>query len=196
MTTVTLTPEHLHRLNALTAFSAPRNSIYPILESVIVSVAGGELQGVASDRYAAALWRGECAPNEELAQVAIPAQLIADALKGMKNAYQAHLTYDPVTEKVTIDWHEGMVSGWALQGNIPPLLNLFPKPEELAPLPQGIGLNTSFLARLAKLTRPHKKPAERMVPLALSATNDGERPLLHAAGDGYQALIHPTIKRP
>lgn len=193
MSTITLTPDHLHRLNALTAF-ASSDPVTPLLASVALSVVHGTLNAMATDRYAVATWEGECAPNEELALTVIPASLIAQAHKGSKGAHQVHLTAED-DGTLTFDWHAGAVTGEALEGNHPSVARMYPDtlPEGGELIPAGICVDSKLLARLAKLTRPHRKPAERVLGFDLSATT-GDRPDIRATADGYDVLICPMRK--
>ena len=68
-------------------------------------------------------------------------------------------------------------------------------PENGEAIPAGLRIDSKMLARLAKLTRPHRRPAERVLGFDLSATTVGVRPNVRATADGYDVLICPMSKR-
>ena len=199
-----ITANALHRLAALAIFCG-NNPITPILSAVNVSVSDGRVHGVATDRYAAALWAQDAAdeyePAETLAPVAIPAALLKDAHKGVTSAKAAIVTiaHDTETQKIQISWEGGAVSGEATPGDYPPIERLFSanNTSENPPIEPGTTINATQFAKLAKLTRPARKPADRLLPFALSASGEAGlsarvSPIL-AEADGYRAIFQPIM---
>ena len=188
MTTLTITLENLHQIAALAAFTEPVSSRTPILTGIELSASDSVLTATATDRYAAARARLEHAPNEAVESVVVPPRLVTDVLKAAKGAAQVHLTIDGDT--LTFDWGNGRMSGQSVAGNYPPVARLFP--ENPADLPAGTSCNPTFLARLAKLTKPARKPADRVITFKLHGT-DGAKSNLYATGGAYDVLICPRI---
>lgn len=189
MTTLTITLDNLHHIAALSAFTAPKSTHTPILTGIELSVSDSVLTAIATDPYAAARARLEHAPNEAIESVVVPAQLIVDVLKAAKGAMQVHLTIEGDT--LTFDWGSGRMSGQSVAGNFPPVARLFP--EDPTDLPAGTSFNPTFLARLAKLTRPARSPKDRTVVFALHAGGQSAGSAnLYATGDAYDVLICPT----
>lgn len=204
-TASTIPADALHRLAALTVFCG-NDPITPILAAVNVSVSEGKVHAVATDRYAAALWTQDAAdehePAETLAPVAIPAALLKDAHKGATSAKAVTVTisHDSETQRVKISWNGGAVSGEATPDNYPPVERLFSEKstDENPPITPGTTINAAQFAKLAKLTRPARKPADRLLAFALSANkepnphNAKSAPIL-AEADGYRAIFQPVM---
>ena len=201
-----ITADALHRLAALTNFCGG-DPIVPILNAVNVSVSDGKVHGVATDRYAAALWTQDTAdehePAETIAPVAIPAALLKDAHKGATSAKAATVTiaHDTETQKIQISWDGGAVSGTATPGDYPPVERLFSanSTSENPPIEPGTMINPAQFAKLAKLTRTAHKPADRLLSFALSAnaettadSNSTKRAPILAEADGYRAIFQPV----
>ena len=192
MRSITLTPTTLASIGNLAAFTGAGKHGSPILDAIGLSVAGGELIAVATDRYTVAQYSTTHDDTEELPQVAIPAALIVQAVKAAKGAASITLTHDDTgdyTSPITFTWEGGTIAGQTVAGNLPAVERLLTG--EPTDLPQGTRINPAYLARLAKLTDPTgRKPADRAIAFDLSALGTN----LHAAGGDYRVLICPIRK--
>lgn len=191
MATVTINSDVFHRVVACAAFTG-RDDMAPILSGVQLSTAGGELRAVATDRYTAVRMAHPHSDVDELPAVVIPAKLLTDALKLAAKSAFVTVTHDSDSGTVTIDCGTGAFTAPAIAGNYPPVERLYWEGED-ADIPAGTILDPTLLARLAKLTRPGRRPADRVVGFTLGSKpgEDGRNVPVRARGDHYDALIQP-----
>ena len=185
MSTITLTPASLAQIANLAAFAAS-DAVTPVLTGIAVSVAGGEVRAVATDRYAVARYVGQAPEFEELPQTVLPTAFLTTVAKAARGAFQVHLTVDGST--VTADWGDGSVSASVIEGNYPPVDRLMT--DHADDIPASMTLSPTLLARLAKLRGPGAG-IKGIVNFALSA--DGTN--LRADGGPYSVRICPIRTR-
>lgn len=199
MATVSLTPETLQYVANLSAFVS-KDRYTPILSGVAVTVSGGKITAIATDRYAIAQYKGETAKKGELPRVVIPAKLLTTAAEGSKVAAKVRLTHNETDNTITFDWGYGSASDSAIAGDFPPLEQVFTFDEsDWGGIPGGTVLNPVLLAPLSSLTRASRRVADRLIlfefhgQINAKAHPNKLRPI-RATGDGYTVLIQPNLK--
>lgn len=168
---ITLTPEQLYSLASCTV-AASKKDATPVIESVRVSVEGGKIVGIATDRYRVARVTFPLSEADEgtpdFEGVTIQRAQIEGFAKTVKAAKPP--AHAPATITLEVDeggLHEarrvtlsdfaysGATSAMQEQlGNFPPVARLFPSGENAFRPVEQVSLNIAYLADVAKLSHP------------------------------------------
>lgn len=122
----------------------------PVLNSVILTAAEGELVAFATDRFRLIEGKIPLTEGEELAQSILLLDDVKKILAMIKKVKVGEVLISREGDRITVSYLDQEVSFRAYDGNPPPYTHLFPAEESVTPLPE-VMFNPSFFADYAKI---------------------------------------------